>query len=136
MKPCAYEKQGTNVKLCTCEQQGTEGKRIRLIRAIKLLCESIERLLKSKRAATAAAATATTCSVLMKQSLWFIQLKKGEQEKVLQSDSGFGLLLFYPCFPHIADYFPIVDLEFDCRGRVEHISSEGSSATYIITAGK
>ena len=84
-------------------------------------------------------AAGPSCSRLLDNFLKFIQLKKGEQIKELLSDSGCGLLLLCSCIPEMKAHFPIMDLEFDCRGDIEQlISTDGSTdnITYIISAGE
>jgi len=75
-------------------------------------------------------------SILLCNFVQFINLTKGEQVKELLSDSGIGLLVFSSCYNQFDKFFPIYDLEFDCRGDVDCFYSEGGVMTYAITAGE
>jgi hypothetical protein len=65
-------------------------------------------------------------------------MNKNSQEKELVSDTGFGLMLFCSVEP----FFPIIDLEFDCRGNIEQQElphsreGKGSSSVTLVTAGE
>ncbi len=68
-------------------------------------------------------------------------MNKYFQEKELVNDTGFGLMLFCSVEQELDPFFPIIDLEFDCRGNIEQqelsnlLKSKGSSVA-LVTAGE
>jgi hypothetical protein len=64
--------------------------------------------------------------------MWNYVLKqKLEQLNAIQGDSGCGLTMLMATIPALEKYFPIIDLEFDCRGSIEYMED-----SIIITAGE
>lgn len=68
--------------------------------------------------------------------LKFVKMVKGQQVKELKSDSGLGLMIFCASFPNVSGYFPIIDLEFDCRGEIDQYTGTDDKVYFTIVAGE
>ena len=54
-----------------------------------------------------------------KNCLKFMKASKNEQLKIMKDDSGLGMMMFCACLTGLDDFFPIIDVEFDCRGGIQ-----------------
>jgi hypothetical protein len=66
-----------------------------------------------------------------KNYLKFMKANMNEQKKIMSDDSGLGVMMFCACLTGLEDFFPIIDVEFDCRGGIQF---NGDSVT--VTAGE
>jgi hypothetical protein len=78
---------------------------------------------------------------LLVSYLSFCQMSAGNQMKTIKSDCGIGMMLLTLTIPKLDKYFPIVDLEFDCRGDVDWFTESGGEKsgggdTVIISVGE
>jgi len=54
-----------------------------------------------------------------KNCLKFMKASKNEQLKIMKDYSGLGVMMFCACLTDLDDFFPIIDVEFDCRGGIQ-----------------